>query len=83
MLEGIMLNTIISILCLIGMSVFCAITFILANIDRILKEDADMENIIEVTPNKDGKIFITLYGTRYQIVVKEQPKPAKTSKTEQ
>lgn len=93
-----MLNTIISILCLIGMSVFCAITFILANIDRILKEDADMENIIEVTPNKDGKIFITLYGTRYQIVVKntdlnseELPshthsltecKPAKTSKTE-
>ena len=42
------------------------------------------KNIIEVTPDKDGKIFITLYGTRYQIVVKEQPKtvtkPAKTDK---
>lgn len=34
------------------------------------------KNVIEVTPNKDGKIFITLYGTKYQIVVKE-PKPAK------
>ncbi len=33
--------------------------------------------IIEVTPDKDGKIFITLYGTKYQIVVKEEPKPAK------
>lgn len=33
------------------------------------------KNIIEVTPDKNGKIFITLYGTRYQIVVKK-PKPA-------
>lgn len=41
-----------------------------------------MDNIIEVVPNKDGKIFITLYGTRYQIVVKE-PKPVKkTAKTD-
>ena len=39
-----------------------------------------MNNVIEVTPNKDGKIFITVYGTRYEIVVK---KPAKetTNKT--
>lgn len=80
-----MLNTIISILVLIVMGVFSSIVFILANIDRIIKEDANMDkNIIEVTPDKDGKIFITLYGTRYQIVVKEQPKtvtkPAKTDK---
>lgn len=34
-------------------------------------------NIIEVTPDKDGKVFITLYGTKYQIVIKE-PKPEKT-----
>ena len=34
-----------------------------------------MDNIIEVIPDKDGRIFITLYGTRYQIVVKK-PKPA-------
>lgn len=34
-----------------------------------------MDNIIEVTPDKDGKLFITLYGTKYQIVIKEQPKP--------
>lgn len=41
-----------------------------------------MDNIIEVIPDKDGKIFITLYGTRYQIVVKEKPatKPAKADK---
>ncbi len=32
-----------------------------------------MSNVIKVTPNKDGKIFITLYGTKYEIVV-EQPK---------
>ncbi len=38
------------------------------------------KNIIKVVPDKDGKIFITLYGTRYQIVVEEQPKPAKTDK---
>ena len=31
-------------------------------------------NRIEVTPNKDGKIFITLYGTKYEIVVKEPVK---------
>jgi hypothetical protein len=39
-----------------------------------------MEQKIEVTPNKDGKIFITLYGTRYEIVVKEpKTRPAKKS----
>ena len=42
------------------------------------------KNIIEVTPDKDGKIFITLYGTRYQIVVKKQPKLInKSSKDEE
>lgn len=42
------------------------------------------KNIIEITPDKEGKLFITLYGTKYQIVVKEQPKPAKKPvKTEQ
>ena len=38
-----------------------------------------MNNVIEVTPNKDGKIFITLYGTRYEIVVK-QPATETTTK---
>ena len=37
-----------------------------------------MTNVIKVTPNKDGKIFITLYGTKYEIVV-EQPKAEKTT----
>ena len=35
--------------------------------------------VIEVTPDKDGNVFITLYGTKYQIVVKE-PKPSKKDK---
>jgi hypothetical protein len=40
-----------------------------------------MSNVIKVTPNKDGKLFITLYGTKYEIVVEkvEEPKPAKES----
>ena len=38
-----------------------------------------MDNIIKVTPNKDGKLFITLYGTKYQIIV-EQPKEEKQIK---
>ena len=33
--------------------------------------------VIKVTPDKNGKIFITLYGTKYQIVV-DEPKPSKT-----
>ena len=37
--------------------------------------------VIEVTPDKNGKVFITLYGTKYQIVVKE-PKPSKTKDKE-
>ena len=38
-------------------------------------------HVIEVTPDKDGKVFITLYGTKYQIVVKE-PKPEKPKKAD-
>ena len=34
-----------------------------------------MKNIIEVTPDENGKIFITLYGTRYEIKIKGKPKP--------
>lgn len=34
-----------------------------------------MNNVIEITPNKDGKYFITLYGTKYEIKVKEPAKP--------
>lgn len=37
-------------------------------------------NVIEVTPNKDGKLFITLYGTKYEIKIKEEKKPAKADK---
>ena len=38
-----------------------------------------MANVIKVKPDKDGRVFITLYGTRYEIVV-EQSKPTKTKK---
>lgn len=41
-----------------------------------------MNQVIEVKPDKDGKIFITLYGIRYQIVVKDEKKPAKKEKAE-
>ena len=36
-----------------------------------------MNDVIKVKPNSKGEIFITLYGTKYQIVVE---KPAKTTK---
>lgn len=32
-----------------------------------------MNNVIKVTPDKDGRLFITLYGTRYEIVVDKKP----------
>ena len=35
-----------------------------------------MTNVIKVVPNKEGRIFITLYGTKYEIVV-EKPVEAK------
>lgn len=28
-------------------------------------------NVIKVTPNSKGEIFITLYGTKYQIVIED------------
>ncbi len=33
-----------------------------------------MTNVIKVTPNKDGKLFITLYGTKYEIVIEKPSK---------
>lgn len=33
-----------------------------------------MVNKIVVKPNEKGEIFITLYGTKYQIIVEEKPK---------
>lgn len=73
-----MLDVILSFIVFIIMLLFTSIIFILANV----KED-NMNNtyIIEVTPNKDGKLFITLYGTKYEIIVKEtKTKPAKADK---
>jgi hypothetical protein len=48
------------------------------------KEDANMDNVIKVTPDKDGRYFVTLYGNRIELIpVKEQPKPAtKPAKTD-
>ena len=68
-----------TILVLIITSLFASITFILANTMRN-EEDDSMNNVIKVTPNKDGKIYITLYGTKYEIVIE---KPAKPSKNEE
>ena len=33
-----------------------------------------MTQVIKVKPNEKGEIFITLFGTKYQIVVEETPK---------
>lgn len=41
----------------------------------------DNVQVINVTPDRNGKIYITLYGTKYQIVVNE-PKPSKTKDKE-
>lgn len=35
-----------------------------------------MINVIKVKPDKDGRLFIILYGTKYEIIV-EKEKPAK------
>lgn len=59
------------------MGLICTAIFVLANYERLLEEGDTMNNVIEVTPNKDGKLFITLYGTTYEIVVK---KPTATKK---
>lgn len=78
-----MLNTILSIIIFLIVLMWASIMFFLANIDRFIKEDAKMTNVIKVTPNKDGKIFITLYGTKYEIVVEQEKpvtKPAKADK---
>ena len=36
-----------------------------------------MKNVIKVIPNAKGEIFITLFGTTYQIVVEEPKKATK------
>lgn len=39
-----------------------------------------MDNIIKVKPDTNGKLFITLYGMRYQIVVEDASETAKKKK---
>lgn len=39
-----------------------------------------MNNVIKVKPNEKGEIFITLYGTKYQIVVEDKPANKTTDK---
>lgn len=48
---------------------------------NIKKEALVMNNVIKVKPNSKGEIFITLYGTKYQIVV-EEPAKETTKKAE-
>ncbi len=41
-------------------------------------EDVIMNNIIKIKPDKDGRYFIKLYGTRYEIIIeKPETKPVK------
>lgn len=45
------------------------------------KEDANMDNVIEVKPDKDGRYFVTLYGNKIELIpVKPATKPAKAEK---
>lgn len=40
-------------------------------------------NIVEITPDKNGRLFATFFGTTYEIKIKkakEEPKPEKKSK---
>jgi hypothetical protein len=37
-----------------------------------------MNNIIRIIPDKDGKLFITLYGTRYEIIIEKKPSQDKS-----
>jgi hypothetical protein len=34
-------------------------------------------NVIEITPDENGKLFVTLYGMKYEIKIKQ---PAKKNK---
>ena len=36
--------------------------------------------VVEITPDKDGRLFVTFYGTTYEIKVKENKKPTKDNK---
>ena len=60
-----MLNTLVSILVLILMTIWAGGTFLLAS---VVKEDKSMDNKIEVKPNKDGKYIVVLYGHTIELV---------------
>lgn len=59
-----MLELLIKILFIIVMIIWAGGTFLLAN---VLKED-NMDNKIEVKPNKDGKYIVVLYGHTIELV---------------
>lgn len=67
------MEIILCILILILVIIGTIIVIILNDGIHEIKEGAYMNNVIEIVPDKDGKLFITLYGTKYQIVVKNKP----------
>lgn len=67
------MEIILCILVLILVTIGTIIVIILNDGIHEIKEGAYMNNVIEIVPDKDGKLFITLYGTKYQIVVKNKP----------
>lgn len=78
-----MLEVILPIILVIVTTMWASVMFILANLDMFVKEDGVMDkNIIKVTPNKDGKIFITLYGTKYEIIIDKPAKAKAETKVE-
>jgi hypothetical protein len=71
-----MLDTLLIIVFLILMFIWASVIFILAN---VVKEDCDMDNKIEVKPNKDGKYIVVLYGHTIELV---PVKPTENKKAE-
>lgn len=70
------MDTAIAFIFMLCMGAFAGATFLLANME---KEGFTMTEVIKVTPNKDGKYVVVLYGHTIELV---PVKPAETKKAE-
>lgn len=44
------------------------------------KEEFYMNEIIEVVPDKNGRLFVTIYGVKYEIKIKDKKLEEKEKK---
>lgn len=72
------MDTAIAFIFMLCMGAFAGATFLLANME---KEGFTMTEVIKVTPNKDGKYIVVLYGHTIELVPAETKK-AETKKAE-